>query len=116
LSSAISFNQGDLLYLDTTAHLVKKITVETQSATFLGVAPVTIVSGKYPSAYNTDVDASVGIPAVPGPEYGSVYECLLKAGDAIVPGQKVYADPATAGNGVTRQWEHNQWEFIKVPL
>jgi len=101
ISSAISFAQGDLLYLDTTNHLIKKITVETQSATFLGVAPVTIESGKYPKAYVTDVDASVGIPALPGPQYGSVFTCKLKAGDAIVPGQLVYADPATAGNGVT---------------
>lgn len=101
ISSAISFVQGDLLYLDTTAHLIKKITVETQSATFLGVAPVTVVSGVYPKAYVTDVDASVGIPAIPGPQYGSVFTCKLKAGDAIVPGQLVYADPGTAGNGVS---------------
>lgn len=101
IDSTISFTQGDLLYLDTTNHLIKKITVETQSATFLGVAPVTISSGKYAAAYLSDVDSSVGIPAIPGPEYGSTYTCKLKAGDAITPGALVYADPGTAGNGVT---------------
>jgi hypothetical protein len=106
ISSAISWNQGDLLYLDTTNHLIKAMTVETQSATFLGIAPVKITSGKYPAAYLSDVDASVGIPSIPGPEYGSVYQLRLKAGDAIVPGQKVYMDTTSytdigAAQGVT---------------
>ena len=101
IDSTITFTQGDLLYLDTTNHLIKKITAEAQSATFLGVAPVSVTLGKYASAYTTDVDASAAIPAIPGPQYGSTFDCLLKAGDTIHPGDLVYADPATAGNGVT---------------
>lgn len=101
LSSAISFTQGDLLCLDTATHLVRRLAAEADSATLLGIAPVTITSGKYPPAYLSDVDASVGTPAVPGPEYGSTYSLLLKAGDAITPGQKVYANAANLNNGVT---------------
>lgn len=101
INSTISFEQGDFLYLDTTNNLIKKLTVETQSATFLGIAPVTIVLGKYPAAYVTDVDASLKAGAIPGPQYGSTFRCKLKAGDVLAPGKLVYADPATGGNGVT---------------
>jgi hypothetical protein len=101
LSSAISFKQGDHLYLDTTNHLVKPITSESQSATSLGCAQVTVVNGLLPAAYHTDVDASLQTPSIPGPEFGAVYQGVLKTGDAVTPGCKLYADPATASNGVT---------------
>lgn len=100
VSSAISFDQGDLLYMDTTNHLIKKLAAETDGATFLGIAPVTIVSGKYPSVYNTAVDASVGTPALPGPEYGDVHKVLIKAGEVLTPGCALYADPATGSRNV----------------
>jgi len=101
ISSAISFNQGDLLWFDNAANLVKKVTAEADGATILGVAPVSIVSGKFPEVYNTDVDASVAITSTPGPEYGDVHFMVLKAGDAIVPGDLVYIDPANLGRGVS---------------
>lgn len=101
IDSTIDWTQGGFIWLDTATQLLKPLTVETQSASFAGVAPVTLVDGKYPPAYLTDVDASVGEPSIPGPQYGSAYQCKLKAGDAIVPGQFLYADPATGVNGVT---------------
>jgi Uncharacterized conserved protein (DUF2190) len=101
VSTAISFAQGDLIFFDDTNNLIKKVTAEADGATILGVAPVTIVSGKFPSIYNTAVDASVAIPHVPGPEYGDVHRMVLKAGDAINPGDKVYIDAANLGRGVT---------------
>lgn len=101
VSSAISFNQGDLLYLDTTNHLIKHLAAETDAVTFVGIAPVTIVSGLYPSIYNTDVDASLKTPALPGPEYGDVHRVNLKAGDAVTPGVALFADPASGNRNVS---------------
>lgn len=101
ISSAISFNQGDLLYFDDTNNLIKKPAAETDGATFLGVARVTVVSGKLASPYNTDVVASQAISDIPGPQYGVIAKLTLKTGDSISPGDKVYLDPATGTTGVT---------------
>lgn len=91
IDSTVSFNQGDLLYLDTSGHLIKPIgAVAANSQTFLGVAIVTVVSGKIKSPYTTDVDASLGKSAVPGPSYGVVANLTLKTGDSINPGDLVY--------------------------
>lgn len=99
---SLSFNEGDLLCYDSSAHLIKLPTAETDGATFLGVAPITVVNGKPKAAYVTDVDASVGQPAMPGPQYGSVYYVHLKAGDAVVPGSALYIDATgTVGRNVT---------------
>jgi len=95
-----SFNQGDLLMMDATNHLVKRLVGETDGANFLGIAPVTIVNGKYPSGYNTSVDASVGTPSLPGPEFGDEFSLVLKSGDTLHAGDAVYADPATGNSNV----------------
>lgn len=101
LDSSVSFNQGDLLVLDATANLIKKPALETEAATFLGVAVVTIVAGKPAGVYQSDVDASAAIQSVPGPEYGDVHRVILKGGDAIEPGDSVYLDPATGSRAVS---------------
>jgi hypothetical protein len=62
------------------------------------VAPVTIVSGKFPSGYNTSVDGSVQAGSIPGPEYGDEYRMLLKSGDVLHAGDPVYLFPTTLGN------------------
>jgi hypothetical protein len=91
ISSSISFKQGDFLYLDTTNHLIKPVTPsDAQGDTFLGVAPVTIESGKLKSPYTTDVDSSAAIGDIPGPVYGVIINVSLKSGDAFVPGGAVY--------------------------
>lgn len=100
VDSTVSFNQGDLLIFDTTSKLLALPAAEADAATFLGVAPVTIVSGKYPSIYNTAVDASTGTPALPGPQYGSVYRVILTAGEAVVSGQEIYLDPVAGPRNV----------------
>jgi len=100
LASSISFNQGDLLFMDTTNHVVAKLVGETDGVTFLGIAAVTVVSGKLPASYVTDVDASVKTPAVPGPTFGDEFEVLLKSGDTVHGGDAVYADPASSSRGV----------------
>jgi hypothetical protein len=98
IDSTVSFNQGDLLVWDNTNKLVVKAAAEADGATFLGIAPVTIVDGNYPPIYNSDVVA--GVPAIPGPEYGDVHRVMLKAGDAVVEGQTLFLDPASGGRFV----------------
>jgi|GEM_PF-6943564 len=100
VAATTSFNQGDLLFMDTTNHIVAPLVGETDGVTFLGIAPVTIVNGKYPASYVTSVDASVGIPSIPGPTFGDEYSVILKSGDTLVSGQVVYADPATGTRNV----------------
>lgn len=101
VSGSTTFNQGDHLIFDTTTNLVRKATLETEGATYLGIAPVSIVNGKYPASYVTDVDASVGRTALPGPTYGDVHRVMLKAGDAILPGDMVFLDPASGSRFVS---------------
>jgi hypothetical protein len=92
IDATISWNQGDLLYLDTTAHLIKPITVETQAATFLGIAPSSISLGKPVSPYQgTAVDAAQGIVPVVGGLAGVVAKLYAKTSDAFNPGDLVYS-------------------------
>ena len=100
LDTTVSFNQGDLLILDTTNHLVIKPTAETDGATFLGVAVETVVNGKLKKPYVTDVDAAAAISPVPGPVAGVEVKLVLKTGSSIAPGAAVYLDPATGSMGV----------------
>lgn len=93
ISAAVTFNQGDLLVFDTSAKLLKVPTSETDGSTFLGIAPVTVVSGKIKSPYVTDVDGSTAITDVPGPQYGVIGNMKLRQGDSFTPGCQVYLDP-----------------------
>lgn len=101
IDATISFNQGDLLYLDTVNHLIKKPTLEANGGTFLGVAVESVVLGKPVKPYVTDVDASSAIVSVPGPVVGVEASLTAKTGDVFVPGCAVYLDPATGTDGVT---------------
>lgn len=101
ITTAVSFAQGDLLVFDDTNNRLKVPAAEAEGSTFLGVARVTIVSGKLESPYNTDVVGSQGIQDIPGPVYGVVAKCVIKTGDTIAPGDLVYLDPATGTRGVT---------------
>lgn len=100
IDDTISFTQGDLLCIDTTTHLIRRLAADTDAATLLGVAPVTIVNGRYQQSYVTAVDASLKAGAIPGPQYGSTYNLVLKSGEVLVAGQLVYPDPSNLANGV----------------
>jgi hypothetical protein len=89
------------LIINPTSGLIAAPVAESDGANFAGVAPVACINGRPPSAYRTDVDASLGIPATPGPTFGDEYLCTAKTGITFVPGQAVYLDPGTATNGVT---------------
>lgn len=101
ISSAVSYNQGDLLYLNTTTHLLAVPAAETDGEFFLGIAQETIVSGKLASPYNTDVIASQAISDVAGPVYGVIAKLVSKTGDTWHAGDEAYLDPATGTRGVT---------------
>lgn len=91
ISSAISYNQGDLLYLDTTNHLIKPLDSDAHGANVLGVARQTLVNGKPISAFQgTSVDAAQAIVDIAGPQYGVIALLNLKSGDTFNPGAFVY--------------------------
>ena len=91
VSSAISWNQGDLLYLDTTNKLLKPIASDANAATACGIARQTIVSGKLSPVYQgTAVDSAVAIEALAGPQAGVIAKLKLKSGDAFTSGCNVY--------------------------
>lgn len=100
-TSSISYNQGDLLMLDTTAHTIRKVTTGDQGAWFMGIAEVTIASGKLAFPYVTDVDASIAISDIPGPVIGVVAKLVLKTSDSINPGAPVYLNVAAGAYHVT---------------
>lgn len=90
LTTAVSFNQGDLLAYDTVNHRLKAAATG-DGANILGVAPVTIVNGLAPSPYQgTAVDASQGISDIAGPQYGVVASFTLDTGSTLQPGAPVY--------------------------
>jgi hypothetical protein len=91
ISSATTFNQGDLLILDTSTHLIRLPVSDAECATFVGIARVAIVNGKKASPYQgTAVDAASAIVTIPGPVYGVIAKLTLKTGDAFNPGDLVY--------------------------
>jgi hypothetical protein len=100
--ATISYNQGDLLVLDGTNHLVKAIASGETGANVLGLAQATVVDGKPKSpTQGTDVDAAQAIPSLPGAVYGVIAKLVLKTGDAINSGALVYPDPAAGTYHVT---------------
>jgi hypothetical protein len=97
LSSAISYNQGDLLYFDDALNLVKPIAADANGATFLGIAQQSVVSGVPKPVYQgTAVDASVAIEGLAGPAYGVEAKMKLKSGDVFNPGDLVYGTAVDA--------------------
>lgn len=91
VDATVSFAQGDLLIFNSGSGLVALPAAESEGASFLGVAPVTVVAGKLPAAYLSDV--TPGTPAIPGPQFGDDYKVILKAGDTMAVGALVYLDP-----------------------
>lgn len=97
ISAASDINQGDLCFFDDTANVIKAVTAETDSATFLGVSRVTLVDGKPVSPYpGTSNAAAISFQDVPGPQYGVEAELILKTGDTFNPGDLVYCTAVDA--------------------
>lgn len=92
VDSTISFNQGDLMCYDTGSNLIRKVAATTDGVTFLGIAPVKIVSGVLAGPYTglSDLTSVAQPQAFLGPIYGVTANMILKTGDAFLDGVKVY--------------------------
>jgi hypothetical protein len=97
VGSASTWNQGDLLYFDDSANLLKPVTADADAATFCGIARQSVVNGKPVSPYQgTAVDAAQAIEDLGGPQYGVIAKLKLKSGDSFSPGDLVYASSVDA--------------------
>lgn len=105
VDSTVSFNQGDLIVLDTSTHLLKTIAAAGSGelgTNFVGMARVSISLGVPISPIQgTDNDGQLGIPAEAGPVFGVTALVILKTGDALVAGGLVYPDGASGTRNVT---------------
>lgn len=92
VSSASDWKQGDLLYFDDSANVIKSVTATGNAATFLGIADNSVTDGKLVGPYDglTAVDAAQAISSLKGPVAGVIAKLKLKASDAFNPGDKVY--------------------------
>ncbi len=92
VDSTVSYNQGELLYLDTGTGLLTNTPASGETgANFVGISPVDVVSGKLRPPYiGTECDAAVAGGGIAGPEYGSVWALIPKSGDAFTPMCPVY--------------------------
>ena len=100
VDATISWKQGDLLYFDDTANLIKPISVETQAATLLGVALQSVTLGVQDGPYTGLTDTSPSGGALSGPMCGVEVELTLNTGDTVAAGDKLYAttDPTKVTN------------------
>lgn len=92
VSSASTWVQGDLIYLDTSAHVLKAVAATGNAATFVGIADNAVTAGKLVGPYGslTAVDAAQVTPDFVGPKFGVVAGMILKTSDAFAAGVKVY--------------------------
>jgi hypothetical protein len=103
LSSAVSFNQGDLITFDTSAKVLKPAATGAGQY-FLGVAVNTVVSGLPKQPYTgTAVDASTGLSDLSGPVFGVVASLYLDTGTSLNPGDSVYISNTDAQHVTTTQ-------------
>jgi hypothetical protein len=103
LTTAVSYNQGDLIAFDTGNHRLKTA-VTGDGANILGVAINTIINGLPASPYQgTAVDASEGLSDMGGPLFGVVASLILDTGSTLNPGDKVYISTVGAQNVSTVQ-------------
>jgi hypothetical protein len=103
VSTAVSWNQGDLLYFDDATNLIKVVAATGNAATFLGIADNTVSAGKLvgPYAGLTAVTAAEAISALVGPSFGVEALMKLKSGDTFNPGDKVYLADGADSQTVT---------------
>jgi len=102
-SSSSSWKQGDLLYFDTSNHIINVVSATGNAATILGIADNAVTSGKLVGPYDglTAVDAAQVTPDFVGPKYGVVASMILKTSDAFNIGSKVYLTNGGTSQTVT---------------
>lgn len=87
-----TWNQGDILCLDSSSHTIRVVAATGDAVTLLGVADNNVISGKLVGPYTglTQVNAAQVSPGFVGPKYGITVRLKLHTGDAFVLGCKVY--------------------------
>lgn len=90
------FNQGDLLYLDTSAHLVKACTDDTKAATFVGVASDTSWRNLYGTKTYPD-SGQVAVFVAGIFTFNSTTSDTYNDGDAVYIGADAQTITSTAG-------------------
>lgn len=96
LTSAVNYNQGDLLCLNTGSHILAP--AATGNVTnFLGVAVNTIVDGKPRSPY-PGVPVNEAPSDLAGPLFSVVVSLILDTGSTLNPGDLVYLSAVGAQN------------------
>ena len=103
VTSSTSWNQGDFLVYDTSAHTIRVPTTEsTDSANFLGIAVCTVLNGAIQGAYGSLATGSqTASGGIPGPAFGVEAQWYLKSGDAFYPGASVYMAPSVSNQTVS---------------
>ena len=97
IDATISYNQGDLLFFDDSANLLKPIAAEADAETFCGIAVNTVVLGVPKSPYSgTAVDAAQGKVAMTGPVYGVIAKLISNTGQPWNTGDLAYASAVDA--------------------
>lgn len=100
-ASTASYSQGDHIVFDSTLHIARAPTAESEGSSYLGISMLDVSSGKPLSPYSgTAVDAAQAVPAMDGPAYGVTNMYVLKTGDSLSPGVSIYIDLATGSRGV----------------
>ncbi len=93
---------GDLVHYDATNNLIAAQGAADDGSTFLGIQEVAIVAGTQKSVYGNAVeDGSAPKLHVLGPIHGVIARLVLKTGDALDAGAKVYPDGASGTRHVT---------------
>lgn len=91
-SSASNWLQGEFVYLDTSNHILNRVSATGNAATIMGMADNVVTAGKLAGPYDglTAVDAAQVSPDFTGPRIGVIGQPKLKTSDAFHPGDKVY--------------------------
>lgn len=91
ISTSSTWVQGELLCLDTSTHLIRRVAATGDAATILGLARQSITSGVPVGPVTGIVDAvNPSVRDIGGPEYGIIGNMKLKVADVFNPGVPVY--------------------------
>lgn len=91
VDNTISWKQGDLLFFDGAANLIKPLAVDADAATLLGVALQSITNGVQDGPYTGLTDTTPAGGGLSGPQFGVEVEMVLKTGDTLAAGDVLYA-------------------------
>ena len=103
VSSSSNWVQGDLIYFDTSSHILNVVSATGNAVTFVGIADNTVTSGKLVGPYTglTLTNSAEVSPGFVGPKYGVAAQMILKTSDAFNIGDKVYLSNGGTSQTVT---------------